>query len=179
MISSVVFSAVNSKSDGEKLTGVTAGGTIRSLSREAWAEAPALFERLAKDITSPYPVSCTTDFTQVAPAVTNDPRAMSVMSQAVIDVLGAEATYATPQSLGGEDFAWYLEHVPGGLLRLGVRSPGQASAPDLHSGKFNVDEACIPVGVRVMKATALSALREYALPTKDASVPGQTATVGA
>ncbi|MEV7069036.1 amidohydrolase [Streptomyces collinus] len=179
MISSVVFSAVNGDletGDGSAL--VTARGTIRSLSRDAWAEAPGHFARIADAIAGAYEVTCVTDFTQVAPAVTNDPQAMAVMSQAVTDVLGSGAIYPTPQSLGGEDFAWYLEHVPGGLLRLGVRSRGQISAPDLHSGAFDVDEECIPVGVSVMKATALAALRACVPALETATVaPDVTATV--
>ena len=66
----------------------------------------------------------------------------------------------TPQSLGGEDFGWYLESIPGALARLGVAAPGMAGAYDLHRGTFDVDERCIPIGVRVMVATALTALWE-------------------
>ena len=64
----------------------------------------------------------------------------------------------TLQSLGGEDFAWYLDHVPGAMARLGVRPPGQARPHDLHQGSFDVDEAALPVAVRVLVGVALAAL---------------------
>ena len=46
---------------------------------------------------------------------------------------------ATSQSLGGEDFAWYLESVPGAMGRLGTRTPGGPTY-DLHQGDLRVDE---------------------------------------
>jgi amidohydrolase len=62
----------------------------------------------------------------------------------------------TPQSMGGEDFSWYLEYVPGALARLGVGRSGPNV--DLHRASFDVDERAIPAGVRVMVQTALRAL---------------------
>ena len=56
----------------------------------------------------------------------------------------------TEQSLGGEDFAWMLQQVPGAMARLGVRPAGQAVAPDIHQPTFDVDERCIAVGVKVL-----------------------------
>jgi amidohydrolase len=64
----------------------------------------------------------------------------------------------TLQSLGGEDFAWYLDHVPGAMARLGVRPPGSELTLDLHQPMFDVDEGAIDVGVRVLVAAALAAL---------------------
>ena len=59
--------------------------------------------------------------------------------------LGAGAAVPTLQSLGGEDFAWYLDHVPGAMARLGVKPPGQERPHDLHQGAFDVDESALGV----------------------------------
>ena len=72
--------------------------------------------------------------------------------------LGSGAAVPTVQSLGGEDFAWYLDHVPGSMARLGVKPPGQELPHDLHQGSFDVDESALPVAVRVLVAIALAAL---------------------
>jgi amidohydrolase len=61
-------------------------------------------------------------------------------------------------SMGGEDFSFYLEEVPGAMIRLGVGAPGQAVPFDLHQSAFDVDERAIGHGVRVMTHTALAAL---------------------
>ena len=80
------------------------------------------------------------------------------METAAAQVLGHEAVTPSPQSLGGEDFAWYLESVPGSLARLGTRAPGSGADFDIHQAVFDVDERAIGVGVRLMAATALTAL---------------------
>ena len=59
-------------------------------------------------------------------------------------MLGEEAG-RRPQSLGGEDFGWYLDRVPGAMVRLGTRTPGGPTY-DLHQGNLRVDERAISVG---------------------------------
>jgi amidohydrolase len=73
-------------------------------------------------------------------------------------MLGPDAVTETPQSLGGEDFAWYLESVPGSLARLGTRVPGSVHSRDLHQPTFDVDERAVGVGIKVLAATAITAL---------------------
>jgi len=69
--------------------------------------------------------------------------------------LGKESIEDTEQSLGGEDFSWYLERVPGSMARLGVRPPGERTVRDLHQGDFDADESAITVGVELFTAAAL------------------------
>ncbi len=57
-------------------------------------------------------------------------------------------------SMGGEDFAMYLDHCAGSQIRLGCA--GSLPWPHLHSPVFDVDEKAIAIGVRVMARTALS-----------------------
>jgi amidohydrolase len=75
----------------------------------------------------------------------------------VLTAIGAQALVDTEQSMGGEDFAWYLDRTPGALARLGVRKPG-ADAFDLHQGTFDIDEDALDVGVRYTVALAERAL---------------------
>ena len=65
---------------------------------------------------------------------------------AVAAVLGPAAVTSTPQSLGGEDFAWYLHQVPGAMARLGTRTPGALAGGDLHQPTFDIDERAIGSG---------------------------------
>ena len=60
--------------------------------------------------------------------------------------------------MGGEDFAWYLDTVPGALARLGTRRPGGHTF-DLHRGDFEPDEAAIAVGVRLLVRRAATPRR--------------------
>ena len=88
------------------------------------------------------------------PPVINDASAVDVQRAAVIAALGADALAETPQSMGGEDFAWYLDHAAGALARLGVAAPGTEGLLDLHQGSFDIDEAALAIGVRYTVALA-------------------------
>jgi len=63
--------------------------------------------------------------------------------------------FEAEQSAGAEDFAWYLDRIPGALARLGVRRPGDPVSRDLHQGSFDVDERAISVGVRLLATATL------------------------
>ena len=89
----------------------------------------------------------------------NDDVATAVMASAARKALGPAAVLTAPQSMGGEDFSWYLEEIPGSMARLGVRIP--STDLDLHAALFDADERAIPVGVRVMAQTAIEALDHY------------------
>jgi amidohydrolase len=95
------------------------------------------------------------DLQRGVPPVDNEVRATAALDEAARAVLGSEAVLPTRQSLGGEDFAWYLHHVPGAMVRLGTRTPG-GTTYDLHRGDYAPDESALAVGIRVLAATAAS-----------------------
>ena len=85
----------------------------------------------------------------------NEPSSTALLSAAAERVLGPDAVTTTQQSLGGEDFAWYLESVPGSLARLGTRAPGSGQDFDIHQPAFDIDESAIGIGVQLLAAAAL------------------------
>jgi amidohydrolase len=135
-----------------------AEGTIRCLDDEAWHSAPDLLKELIDSIASSYGVNAELSYRRSVPPTVNDQASAAMIATAALDVLGAGSVVQSPQSLGGEDFAWYLETVPGALARLGTRVPGSTVSFDLHQPTFDVDERAIGVGVRVLAATAINAL---------------------
>ena len=88
-------------------------------------------------------------------AVVNDPQVTAVLEQSAKDVLGDDQidSIALP-SMGGEDFAVYLDHAPGAMLRLGCRAPGRETH-FLHSPLFDLDERILAWGSRILMRTAL------------------------
>lgn len=135
-----------------------AQGTVRSLDEEAWHRAPDLVKALLDSVASAYGVDAELDYRRGTPPTVNEATSVGMMRDAVTQVLGESAAVPTPQSLGGEDFSWYVESVPGALARLGTRSPDMPEELDLHRPEFDVDERAIGVGVQVLAATALNAL---------------------
>jgi amidohydrolase len=131
-------------------------GTVRTLSRSEWDQIPPLVEELTRGIASTYGVGVEISHIRGTPPVVNDGESVAVLETAVTDSVEDAVIRDTSQSLGGEDFGWYLEKVPGALARLGVRTPGSLAAMDLHQSSFDVDERCIGVGVSLLTAVALS-----------------------
>jgi len=135
-----------------------AEGTIRCLDDEAWHRAPDLLKDLVDSVAAAYGIEAELSYQRYVPPTVNDQASAAMFAAAALGVLGAGSVVQTPQSLGGEDFAWYLESIPGALARLGVRVPGSTASLDIHQPTFDVDERAIGVGVKVMAATAINAL---------------------
>ncbi len=133
-------------------------GTVRCLDDEAWHRAPDLLKGLIDSVALAYGVNTEFTYQRYVPPTVNDQGSAAMLAAAALDVLGAGSVVQTPQSLGGEDFAWYLESVPGALARLGTRVPGSAVSLDIHQPTFDVDERAIGIGVKAMVATAINAL---------------------
>ena len=149
-------------------------GTVRCLDDAAWHEAPELVRALLESVASAYGVVPEISYQRSVPPTVNEALSTAMFEAAADRVLGPDAITEAPQSLGGEDFAWYLETVPGALARLGTRVPGAAVSYDLHQPTFDVDERAIGFGVRLMAATALTALRDGG-PVAPSAMPGATA----
>jgi len=132
-------------------------GTLRMLDPVAWADAGELVEELIGQIVSPYGVDAEIDYIRGVPPVVNEPTATAMLAQAVEGMLGESGHVPTVQSLGGEDFAWFVEQVPGAMGRLGTRTPGGRTY-DLHQGDLRIDERAIAVGAKVLAAAAIEAL---------------------
>jgi amidohydrolase len=53
-------------------------------------------------------------------------------------------------SMGGEDFAYYLEKIPGAYFRIGCYD---GKKRDIHTNDFNLDERCMATAIKVFATT--------------------------
>src|SRR5262244_2531497 len=141
-----------------------AAGTVRCLDEDAWHQAPDLLKGLVSSVASAYGVIAELDYVRGVPPTVNDGDSVRMLGEAAELAIGPEAVAQAPQSLGGEDVAWYLESIPGALARLGIRGPQTPPDLDIHQPNFDVDERAIGVGVRLMAASALIALSAGSAP---------------
>ncbi|MER5964090.1 amidohydrolase [Streptomyces sp. NPDC002057] len=130
-------------------------GTVRCLDLPTWREAPDLVHAAVDEIAALHRAKSTVTYVRGVPPVVNDPGVTELLAAAMTARRGPYAIEDTEQSLGGEDFSWYLEHVPGAMARLGVRTPGDTRVRDLHAGDFDVDERSIEAAVELFTAAAL------------------------
>jgi len=127
-------------------------GTVRCLDADVWRSAVVLIEDLVQSVATSYGVTAKVEYLSAVPPTVNEAASAALIGAAAAAVLGPDAVTETPQSLGGEDFAWYLHLVPGAMARLGTRTPGTLAAGDLHQPTFDIDERAIGAGVRVLAA---------------------------
>ena len=140
-----------------------AKGTVRVLSREAWEDLPDLVPTLIRDVISGSGAEVDITYTRGVPPVINDRMATAVVAGAAAAALGADRVVEADVSMGGEDFAFYLEQVPGAMMRLGTGIPGADAHFDIHQSRFDIDERAIGYGIRTMVHTALAALATISL----------------
>ncbi|MGW9413167.1 amidohydrolase [Arthrobacter cupressi] len=134
-------------------------GTMRCLDRDAWHDAGELLDEVVREIAAPYGVDVHLEHTRGVPPVVNSEDETAIIEAAARAELGEHAVVLTPQSMGGEDFAWFLADIPGAMMRLGTHTPG-GEEYDLHRGDFIVDERALGYAVRVLAAAALRTLRD-------------------
>jgi len=133
----------------------TVSGTLRMLDAQLWEDIGPLLEEVVQALISPYGVTAKVEHVRGVPPVVNDPECVARLRAAAESMLGPDAPTATAQSLGGEDFAWYLQAVPGALARLGTRTPGGPTY-DLHQGDLIVDERAVVAGAGLLASAAMA-----------------------
>jgi amidohydrolase len=129
--------------------------TIRAFNTETARKVLEEAKRVAEGICIIHETTYKLDILLDLPAVVTDPYIADCVKKGAISILGNENVVKDfPTSLGGEDFGVYLEHLKGGMFRLGVASPGK-DAPALHAQNFDVYEEVIAVGVKVLVNSVL------------------------
>ncbi|PSJ27026.1 amidohydrolase [Streptosporangium nondiastaticum] len=130
-------------------------GTVRCLDLHAWRDAPDLVHAAIDEVAALHRAKSEINYVRGVPPVVNDADIADLLRRAMTSRRGPDSVEDTEQSLGGEDFSWYLERVPGAMARLGVRPVGDTTRRDLHCGDFDVDEGSITAGVELFTAAAL------------------------
>jgi amidohydrolase len=122
-------------------------GTIRSFD-------PALHTKLVEEmvkavdaIEAKYSVRIDFDLKSGYPVLINDAKATAFATEVAQDTVGeAGVINPVPRTMGTEDFAYYLQHKPGNYMALGTGKPGQKEFTDIHSCKYDFNDAALPIG---------------------------------
>ncbi|WP_240762097.1 M20 metallopeptidase family protein [Paenibacillus thalictri] len=139
---------------------VTLEATVRTLDRATQAAVPGLVERIVKGVCDSFGASYSLNYWNGYPSVVNDAALIPLLEQTVSDVLGSTPLQLKP-SMGGEDFAYYAEQVPGLFFRLGVRNEEKGFVHPLHHPLFDLDEEALPIGSAMLAQGALNYLQSY------------------
>jgi amidohydrolase len=124
-------------------------GTVRSLSQKVREELKSRMEEVTQGVAKSFGMDYHFDFQWGYPALINDPEMSHLVAAACAKGIGKENVEFIRPSMGGEDFAYYLEKVPGSFFRLGCRNEEKGIVNPFHSSRFNIDEDVLPFGVEM------------------------------
>jgi amidohydrolase len=128
----------------------TIEGTARTLSSQARKHVRESLERRCRGIASAGGCSAEFKWTDGYPATINDPEMADYVAKVARQTVGNDSYIpASRASMGGEDFAYYLEQVPGCLFLVGVLPHGRDQYPSLHNDHFDFTDEAIGVGMRM------------------------------
>ena len=131
-------------------------GTLRTLSAKAQTRAMDRILKIASGAGNFTDTRIDVRFSVGPPSVDNDPALTDLIRQSAADVLGAAGVQAIAEpSMGGEDFANYLAHVPGSLFRLGCMPAGGSATP-LHAPDFDIDEDALTIGAKILARSVVN-----------------------
>lgn len=133
-------------------------GTVRTYSEEARNEVERRMREILDGVTRAGGGSFALEYIRNTPATINDPELAARVRPTLEHTLRADAVLTVDPTMGGEDFAYFANEVPGFYFRLGVVKPGTESG-GLHTPSFRADDSAIPVGMRAMTHLVVEALR--------------------
>ena len=156
----VTLGVVQGGTDRNVIPGeVTLAGTIRSFDAGIRARLHQQIDHLVLSVADGYGVQASVSIRPEGGPVVNDDSAAAIVRDAARAVLGAECVVPAEPVMAGEDFAYYLEHVPGCMFWLGTASrDDRFTRRPWHHPAYDTDESALPAAAAVLAETALRAL---------------------
>jgi amidohydrolase len=132
-------------------------GSIRAQDPEVRTHLKKSLRRIAASIGQLHGATVDIDISDGTPPLINKPPGTQIARAAATEAVGADQVkQLTIANMGGEDFSYYLEHVPGCYVRFGSEMAGRDNYP-AHSSKFDFDERALAAGAAYYRAVALAA----------------------
>jgi len=133
-------------------------GTVRTYNPEVQDMVEHRMNKILEGITLAYGGSFELDYDRGTPATINDPELAKQMIPTMERVVGKSNLKLLDPVMGGEDFAFFANEVPGMYYRLGVLKPGTTSGW-VHTPTFRADDSCLEVGIRAMSNLVVDFLK--------------------
>lgn len=130
-------------------------GTIRCFSDHLWKEIPNMMDRIVKDTAKALRAEAEIKFIDLVPPTNNHPEMSETAKNAAKKIFGENAAANVPATMGGEDFAYFMQKAPGAVALLGVRNEACGAVWAQHSSRFCVDENMLIKGAILYAQVAM------------------------
>lgn len=135
----------------------TIAGTARTLSEPHRQKIQKSIRRRCEGIALANECKLEFDWQRGYPATVNDPAMADYVARIARQTFGADRFLpAAKPVMGGEDFAYYLERVPGCFFFIGLIPEGRSEYPQLHTDRFDFTDAALSVGMRMFSELVLN-----------------------
>ncbi|MFI4891970.1 MAG: M20 family metallopeptidase [Phycisphaerales bacterium JB058] len=131
-------------------------GTTRALTPEMRKLAEERVREISESVARAHGCTVEIRWNVGYPVVHNDRAMVEKFFDLAGRVLGEDnVSLAEAPVMGGEDFAYYAEHVPACFFFLGLCPKGDGSYPEIHTPRFDFNDKAIPLGIELMTRLAL------------------------
>jgi len=134
---------------------VTLTGTVRSFDLEVQKTAEARLRLIADMTCAAFGAAAELTYEQGYPPVVNHPEMIDFVRETTGKTLGADRAREIEPVMGGEDFAYYLQQVPGAFFFFGM---GDGMEYPHHHPRFDIDESSLPQATLLMSRVAMDFL---------------------
>lgn len=135
-------------------------GTVRTFDADVRDQIERQLEEVLKSACAIYGADYTYDYMRGYSPVINDSETTARFMEEVKDVPRVEQLVIADPGMGGEDFAYYLEKVPGTFYFTGAKNPDWTVAYPHHHPKFDMDERALLIAANTLGHAALSYLNK-------------------
>jgi amidohydrolase len=134
-------------------------GTVRTMNPKTRDTMEARMRRIIGGITSAFNASYSLNYIYGYPVLVNDRNVTEIMRSNLENLVGKERVVEARQTMGGEDFAYYLQKVPGTFLLLGVYNEKLGYVNSVHTSRFNLNEDILPLGSAIFVSGVMELLK--------------------
>ena len=135
---------------------VTLFGTARVLYDKLGEKIPGMIKRIADGICKAHGATYVLDYRVGYPVLANDPDIIDIYEHVLTIMHGKKSVQIKNRpGMGAEDFACYLQEVPGAMFLLGIRNKSIGADKPWHHPEFKIDEKVIPIGASLLAAATI------------------------
>ncbi|WP_453990616.1 M20 family metallopeptidase [Bacillus nitroreducens] len=131
-------------------------GTVRTFSEDVRSQMEVEIEKIVKGTCIATDSTYTYVFDRGYPAVVNHEQETNFLAKIAQEVPGVHYVQETAPQMGGEDFAYYLQHVPGTFFFTGAMPTNESNAYPHHHPKFDIDEKAMLIAAKTLGAAILN-----------------------
>ncbi|MGK4042426.1 amidohydrolase [Heyndrickxia oleronia] len=135
-------------------------GTVRCFDPQTRDHIEKQLQHYADHVASLYGATARVEYTRGTQAVINDKYSTDLVQKVAATAFGEESLVSEKPTMGGEDFSFYLDEVPGSFALVGSGNPEKDTQWAHHHGKFNIDEDALAIGAELYAQYAWVYLNE-------------------